>query len=196
MKRIITTAILTAASTFAFANESTVAKTLSELSLEKKAHRMEMVSSKPGFAYLRMAVNDSHPTNSLDIIPGLGAGYRLMSGNGAFDFSANYNSAKGWKNEHKSYFWTLPKAAYIHYLNPESDQSPYAGVGLAWGEVRTKDAREFAGIIPNISLGFEFYRKAPVRTFTELSISQPAIANTVSDKFPGPIAEFSVGAGF
>lgn len=196
MKKTITTAILTAASALAFANEPSVAKTLSDLSLDTKAPRMETVVSKPGYTYLRMAMADSHPTNTFQIVPGLGVGYRLMSGNGALDLSANYSSAKGWKGDHKSYFWTLPKASYIHYLNPTSNQSAYAGLGLAWGELKNKDNREFSGVIPSATLGVEFLRKAAVRTFAELNVSQPAIARTVSDKFPGPIAEFSVGAGF
>ena len=189
MKKTISTAIFTLASAFAFASESSVAKTLSDLSIERQA-------SKPGFAYLRMAMADSQPTDKFQIIPGLGIGYRLMQGNGAIDVSTNYSSAKGWKGEHESYFWTLPKASYIHYLSPASEQSAYAGLGMAWGELKTKDAREFSGVVPSATVGMEFLRKAPVRTFAELNVSQPAIARTVSAKFPGPIAEFSVGAGF
>ncbi len=196
MKKTITTVILTAASALAFANEPMVAKTLSDLSLETRAGRVETVVSKPGYTYLRMAMADSAPTNAFQIVPGLGIGYRLMSGNGALDLSANYSSAKGWKGDSSSYFWTLPKASYIHYLSPKSDQSAYAGLGLAWGELKSKDDREFSGVIPNATLGVEFLRKAAVRTFAELNVSQPAIARTVSDKFPGPIAEFSIGAGF
>ncbi len=196
MKKTITTAIFTAASALAFANEPSVARTLSNLSLDTKAPHMETVVSKPGYAYLRMAMADSHPTTTVEVVPGLGVGYRLMRGNGAFDFSTNYSSAKGWMGDHKSYFWTLPKASYIHYLNPSNEQSAYAGLGLGWGELKTKDEREFSGIIPSATVGFEFWRKAAVRTFAELNVSQPAIARTVSEKFPGPIAEFSVGAGF
>lgn len=196
MKKTITTVILTAVSALAFASEPMVAKTLSDLSLETKAGRVETVVSKPGYTYLRMAMADSAPTNAFQIVPGLGVGYRLMSGNGALDLSANYSSAQGWKGDSKSYFWTLPKASYIHYLSPKSDQSAYAGLGLAWGELKTKDEREFSGIIPSATLGMEFLRKATVRTFAELNVRQPAIARAVSAKFPGPIAEFSVGAGF
>lgn len=196
MKKTIMTTIFTAAAALVCANESTVAKTLSDLSLEMRAPKMETVVSKPGYTYLRMAVADSAPTSSFEAVPGLGVGYRLMSGNGALDISANYSSAKGWKGEHNSYFWTLPKASYIHYLTPASENSAYAGVGMGWGELKTKDAREFSGIIPSATVGYEFFRKAAVRTFAELNVSQPAIARTVSEKFPGPIAEFSLGAGF
>lgn len=196
MKKTIMTAIFTAASALAFAGESTVSKTLSDLSLEMKAPRVDATVSKPGFTYLRMAVSDSDTIHSFEALPGLGLGYRLMNGNGAFDFSANYSSAKGWAEEQDSYFWTLPKASYIHYLTPAESQSAYAGVGFAWGELKTKDAREFSGVVSSATVGYEFFRDANVRTFTELTVSQPTIARTVSNQFPGPIAEFSLGAGF
>lgn len=197
MKKGFTTAILTAIASFAFSAEQTITKTLSDLSMERQASRnIEMTAQKPGFTYFRFAAAESTPTSSVQIVPGLGVGYRMMVGAGAVDVSANYSSAKGWKGESSSFFWTLPKASYIHYLNPESNQSMYGGLGLAWGGLQTKDDRNFEGVVPSATFGMEFFRKSPFRTFTELNVSQPAIARTVSDRFPGPIAEFSVGAGF
>lgn len=196
MKKTITTAILTATAALAFANEPSV-KPLPDLSLDRKAPaKTEMTASKPGFTYFRLGAADSHPTTSIQIVPGLGVGYRLKAGNGAVDLSANYSSAKGWKEESNSFFWTLPKASYVHYMNASGDQSAYGGVGLAWGGLKTKDAREFEGVIGNATLGMEFFRKSAFRTFAELNVSQPAIARTVSTTFPGPVAEFSIGAGF
>jgi len=81
-------------------------------------------------------------------------------------------------------------------LNPTGNQSAYGGIGLAWGGLKTKDEREFEGVVPSATLGMEFFRKSAFRTFAELNVSQPAIARTVSDTFPGPMAEFSIGAGF
>jgi len=81
-------------------------------------------------------------------------------------------------------------------LNAASDQTVYGGLGLAWGGLTTKDDRNFQGIVGSATLGAEFFRKATFRTFAELNVSQPALARTVSTKFPGPIAEFSIGAGF
>ncbi len=195
MKKTITSVILTTAASLCFAAEPTV-RSLSDLSLERSPHKMEMVSEKAGFAYFRVAAAESAPTDSVQVVPGLGLGYRMMVGDGAVDLSANYSSAKGWKGESDSYSWTLPKATYIHYLNADADQTAYAGAGLAWGALKTKDAREFEGVIPNATLGMEFFRKTGFRTFAELTVSQPAIARTVSAQFPGPMAEFSVGAGF
>ncbi|HSX37251.1 MAG TPA: hypothetical protein VLE95_00285 [Chlamydiales bacterium] len=197
MKRTITTAIFTTIAALGFAAEQNVAKTLSDLSLDRNASRkVETTAQKPGFTYFRFAAGESTPTSSVQIVPGLGIGYRMMVGNGAIDVSANYSSAKGWKGESDSFFWTLPKASYIHYWNMESDQTAYAGIGLAWGALTTKDDREFEGVVPNATVGYEFFRKSTFRTFAELNVSQPAIARTVSDAFPGPMAEFSIGAGF
>lgn len=196
MKKTITTAILTAATALGFA-DAPVAKSLSDLSLDRGAPRnMEINAPKSGFAYFRFAAAESTPTSSVQVVPGLGIGYRMMVSNGAVDFSANYSSAKGWKGESSSFFWTLPKASYVHYLSPTGNQSAYGGVGLAWGGLTTKDDRKFEGVIPSATLGMEFFRKSAFRTFAELNVSQPAIARTVSDAFPGPIAEFSIGAGF
>ncbi len=195
MKKTITTAILAAAS-LAFAAEPNVSKTLSDLTMDRQARNVEMTAQKPGFTYFRFAAAESTPTSSIQVVPGLGLGYRMMVGSGAVDVSANYSSAKGWKGESDSYFWTLPKASYIHYLSPNSTQSAYGGLGLAWGALKTKDAREFEGIVPSATLGMEFFRKSNFRTFAEVNVSQPAIARTVSATFPGPMAEFSIGAGF
>ena len=196
MKKTITTAILTAVAALGFA-EPTAVKSLSDLTLDRQATRnIEMNAQKPGFAYFRFAAAESTPTSSVQVVPGLGIGYRMMVSNGAVDLSANYSSAKGWKEESSSYFWTLPKASYIHYLNPTGNQSAYGGVGLAWGGLKSKDNREFEGVVPSATVGVEFFRKSAFRTFAELNVSQPAIARTVSETFPGPMAEFSIGAGF
>jgi hypothetical protein len=196
MKKTITTAILTAAAALGFADAPAI-KPLSELSLDRAARRnVEIAAQKTGFTYFRFGAAESTPASSVQVVPGLGIGYRLMVSNGAVDLSAHYSSAKGWKGESDSFFWTLPKATYVHYLNPTGDQSAYGGIGLAWGALKTKDSREFEGVVPSATLGMEFFRKSVFRTFAELNVSQPAIARTVSDKFPGPLAEISIGAGF
>jgi hypothetical protein len=196
MKKTISTTILTAFAALGFA-DTNVARTLSDLSMERQAmHNVEETHQKPGFTYFRVAASESTPTDTVQVVPGLGVGYRLMIKNGALDVSTNYSSAKGWKGDSESFFWTLPKASYVHYLSPASDQSLYGGVGLAYGALKTKDDREFEGVVSNATLGMEFFRKSAIRTFAELTVSQPSIARTVSNDFPGPIGEFSIGAGF
>ena len=197
MKTKIKTAALSAMALVAFANEPSAVQTLSDLPLDRKASfNVDTTASKSGFSYFRFAAADAYPTDSVQVVPGLGVGYRLATGNGALDLSANYSSGKGWTGESKNLFWTLPKVSYLRYWNAASDQSAYGGLGLAWGGIQTKDDREFQGIIPSATVGVEFFRKSAVRTFAELNVSQPAVARVVSDIFPGPIAEFSIGAGF
>jgi hypothetical protein len=193
-KKIITT-ILAALAVFAHA-ESTATQFLSDLSKDRQ--ELPDLATRPsaGFTYFRFAAADSTPTSSVQIVPGLGAGYRMTVGDGAFDFSASYSSAKGWKEgTGDSYFWTLPRISYVHYLNPIGGQSLYAGLGLAWGGLETKNGANFEGVISSATLGFEL-RGALFRTFTELNVSQPTIARAVFPSFPGPIAEISIGAGF
>lgn len=155
----------------------------------------KMVERSKSFVYLKMSGADSQPTDSVNVLPGIGVGYRLNAGTSAIDFSVSSIWGRG-KDGHRSYYYTVPKATYIHYLAPKSNQSPYAGVGLAWGGLRTKDQREFVGIIPNATVGVEMNRNANWRSFFQLDVSQPALAAKTKGDFPGPIAELSVGAGF
>src|SRR6187431_1448501 len=115
MKKTITTAILTAAAALGFADAPAI-KPLSELSLDRAARRnVDITAQKTGFTYFRFGAAESTPTSTVQVVPGLGIGYRLTVSNGAVDLSANYSSAKGWKGESDSFFWTLPKATYVHY---------------------------------------------------------------------------------
>ncbi|MBM3184104.1 MAG: hypothetical protein FJZ64_02215, partial [Chlamydiae bacterium] len=142
MKTKLMTAALGAMATLAFANEPSAVQTLSDLPVDRKAPiTLQQAAAKKGFSYFRFAAADSYPTNSVQVIPGLGIGYRLETGGGALDVSANYSSGKGWDDESKNLFWTLPKVSYLHYLNAASDQTVYGGLGLAWGGLTTKDDR-------------------------------------------------------
>ena len=198
MKKTMTTALFTLAAALASADEPSAALPFpaNDFPLEKRIPIGEKVSSNQSFTYLRMGVMDTDPVSSVQIVPGLGLGYRLNAGSSAVDFSANFTHGKGLNGKHTVYFYTLPKATYLHYITPEKDQSLYAGAGLAFGGLKTKDGSKFAGLIPNAAVGYEMNRKANWRSFVQLDVSQPAIAADRSGDFPGPIAEISVGAGF
>jgi hypothetical protein len=195
MKKTIAT-LLTMVATICFAEEPSVTKTLSDVTLDTKALTKETSPVKRGFTYFRIAAADSYPTAALNVVPGIGMGYRLTAGHGALDFSANFSSGEGWGTERKSLFWTLPQIAYLYYLNPTSSQTLYGGIGLSWGGLKTKDDRAFQGIISKATLGMEFFRNAAVRTFAELNVNQPVLAHTIVGAFPSFLADFSIGMGF
>lgn len=189
MKKTFTIAALVAAIA-AFASEPLLPKSDSRAPLGK-----EMNEKSKSFFYLRMSGADSQPVDSINVLPGVGVGYRLNAGSSAIDFSANMS--RGRDDGKKVYFYTLPKASYLYYLSPASSQSLYAGAGLAWGSMRNHDAKKFEGIVPSATVGLEMNRNSVLRSFLQLDVSQPAIAARKSDgKFPGPMAELSLGLGF
>lgn len=203
MKKALTTVILTLAAGFGFAQEAAPALTASDLLKDKKTviSLEEKASPKKGFTYLRMGISDSYPANELKdmkVVPGLGLGYRLTSGPSAIDISASYNRRYTKDDEGKkdTYFYTLPKANYLHYISPAKATSLYAGGGLAWAGLKTKEGNEFIGIVPNLAVGLEMNRNANWKSFVQLDVSQPAVAAASKGEFPGPFAELSVGAGF
>lgn len=127
------------------------------------------------------------------LVPGLGIGYRRSSGQGAADVSI---SGIGIAEKKKGrFFWSAPKTSYIHYLQPDQKKSLYVGGGLAWGGVLSH-GQEFIGIIPSLTGGYEFVRKTNILGFTEINISQPALAVYKKGAFPNPVAECTVGIGF
>ena len=195
MKKTIIISLLSATAAL-FAKEPSLVLSGSDLPQETKASLVEKMNEKSkSFFYVKMSGSDSHPTDSVKILPGIGIGYRLNAGSSAIDFSASGTRGRG-KGDSKVHFYTLPKVTYLHYLTPASGQSLYAGAGASWSNLKTKDAKEFEGITPNAVLGCEFNRNATVRTFAQLEVSQPAIAASRKGNFPGPLAEFSIGAGF
>jgi hypothetical protein len=149
--------------------------------------------SKPAFFYVRFSAAESDVSRMSSPLPGLGLGYRRLAGNGAADISVSGIGFHEKKNSR--ILWTAPKATYLRYFNPDEQQSLYLGGGLAWGGLDSKD-NHFVGIIPSFTSGYEFLRKSTVLAFTELNISQPALAVYKKGAFPGPIGEFTVGIGF
>lgn len=216
MKKEITTVFLTLATAFGFAQNAIPAQGSSKdassfgagdpipnlIQLEVKPALPsieEKVNLRKSFGYIRMGVSESElPKDSLQMLPGLGLGYRLASGPSAIDISASFNRRDFRTDEGKqhTFVYTLPKANYLYYVSPDRNNSFYAGGGLAWGGVRTKDEREFHGLIPNLALGYEMGRNAAWRSFAQLDVSQPAIAASQKGDLPKAYAELSLGAGF
>jgi hypothetical protein len=131
------------------------------------------------------------------MLPGLGLGYRFGSGYLAYNLSASF-TRREFRTEtgkHRTYQYTAPKANVLYHLTA-SNNSPYAGGGLAWAGVKTDDGRVFHGLTPNVAVGFEMGRHSSLHSFIQLDVSQPAIAATQRGDLPGPYAELSIGAGF
>lgn len=205
MKRKFLTTIfaLAAGSCFAVDAASSV-ETLksSDIPREIKPSVLEKTASKRNsFVYLRMGVADTQAHQAPELtrgffIPGVGLGWRLGNGASAVDISASYTQGFAGEKETRSYYYTLPKVSYLRYITPMSEESFYVGGGLALGEMKNQDASKFIGIVPSISLGYEMNRKANWHSFTELVVSQPALAFVRENDFPGPLAEFSIGFGY
>ena len=193
MKKEITTAILTLVTALGFAQEAIpeVQSNIGQLETTPALPSLQVkVTPKKSFGYLRMGVSDSNlQTTEVEMIPGFGLGYRIVSGASAFDISASFNRREIRTDEGKehTYIYTAPKANYLYYVN-----SFYAGAGLAWGGVKTEEAK-FVGIIPNVAIGYEF---SILRSFVQLDVSQPAIAAVKDGALPKAFAELSFGAGF
>lgn len=161
---------------------------------------------KQGFFYARFAAGERNLGQMTIPVPGFGLGYRRLAGDGAVDLS--FNGIGSYESQTDHYFWTAPKTSYYHYLQPNAEKSLYVGAGLAWGGVASvnkslEDEDEkfikdegFIGIIPSVTIGYEFAHKANFLSFSEFTLSQPALAVIRQGKFPSPIAEVSVGIGF
>jgi hypothetical protein len=218
MKKEITTAFLTLATVFGFAQEATPFSALEQTlpnfgqinakpltSIEEKVAQSKSIEEKvvpsKSFAYLRLGVSDAQlpkPDDLEQVIPGLGLGYRVVLGFSGIDISASYNRRNLTANEEQvqTFVYTLPKANYLYYVSPSSNQSFYAGAGAAWGGIKTKDGREFLGLIPNVALGYEMNRNNTIRTFVEVNVSKPALAWSQTGDLAAAYAEASLGAGF
>lgn len=208
MKKEITSVFLTLATVFGFAQQDAIPETvpnLVQLEVTPALPSFEAkMTPKKSFGYLRMGISDSYLPNDgvQHLVPGLGLGYRLAAGASAIDISASFNRRDIRTDEGKEskYVYTLPKANYLYYVTPTSNNSMYAGAGCAWGGVitdkHTDDESEFHGLIPNVAIGYEMNRNAAWRSFVQLDVSQPAIAASQKGAFPRAFAELSLGAGF
>ena len=186
MKKTFLTAILTFATTLGFSQE---AQPESSLVLNVPSSNIQMVQLQPvaknTFTYLKIGAADPRAEKSEVIIPGIGLGWRTVAGAGALDLSVSFSGG-----ESNNFLFTLPKVNYLHYLTPASDSSMYLGGGLAYGGMK-----RFVGLIPNLAIGYEINRHQNWRGFTQLDISQPAIAAGGKVR-QGPALELSIGGGF
>ncbi len=193
MKKIIL-AFLIITSGIAFAEEQiTLPTPITEFKPMTTLPEPEKLDKK-GFFYVRFTAMEGDIANAGSVLPGLGFGYRRLAGTGAADISISGIGRKEHKNAR--FMWSAPKASYLHYLQPDEKKSVYLGGGLAWGGISTKKGDNFIGIIPSVTVGYEFTHKASFLGFGEFTISQPSIAVYRKGPLSGPIAELSMGIGF
>jgi hypothetical protein len=174
---------------------------LSAFAIERPPHLTEvatvtagskMINPREGYIYIRFLTADADILQVNAVTPGLGLGYRRMVGDGAVDMSISGNGSDRFRKA----YWTFPKASYLHYLTADKEQSFYAGGGIAWGGVHNKKGKNFVGLIPHATVGYEILHKSSALGFTEMTLSQPAISLYHEGQFSGPIVELSVGTGF
>lgn len=222
MKKMITTLFLTTVIAAGFAQEQTFS---ANAFVQPKAHFPvdTQKAGRNGTIYLKMGASDSDlPKTDKTVMPGLGVGYRAAYGHHAMDVSADGNRrvVRDAANESvANYSYTLPKVNYLFYATPASNNSLYAGVGLALGGMKQttvvsstpavvaedgitttvvahNDTQEFHGLIPNAAVGYELNRNGNVKTFIQVDVSQPALAILREGSFLGPKIALSAGVGF
>lgn len=204
MKKKIANILLMLIGTSAFGKEIAERNIESVVLTQSQPSEVLCVTRPPrnAFTYLRMG---ACPAQGVGAMPGMGIGYRIISGFSAADFSVNFS---GRNQRHYSYAtsYSLPKANYLYYFNPTEDNSLYVGGGLAWGGIH-KEIRDyqnedsstefdFDGIIANVAIGYEIHRTSTIRSFVQLDLNQPTLAVSQRHDFPSPTAELGVGIGF
>lgn len=172
-----------------FASTLLAQETLPELTSNRIEENLliEVAPERGGLFYIKMEASDA---SRLNPIPGVGFGWRIYGDKSALDisFSAIYGK------HHHEYF-TFPKANLYFYTNGDETNSLYLGGGLAWGSYEAQE-KDFMGIVPNLTLGYEINRKGMIGSFIQIEVSQPAIPAYSTGGLPGPFAELSIGAGF
>ncbi len=178
-------------STIAFANE-TIDPITPNVLIDPQTRLQDIQGEKNGYFYVRFSTAEGDLAHAAAPVPGIGLGYRRIAGNGAADISINGQGS----DYHKSQvFWTAPKVSYLHYFTPEAEKTAYLGGGLAWGGLANEKC-DFVGIIPSVTAGYEFAHNQEFLSFSELTISQPAVPVMDGKSFPGPQVELSAGIGF
>ncbi|OGN61417.1 MAG: hypothetical protein A3F09_03455 [Chlamydiae bacterium RIFCSPHIGHO2_12_FULL_49_11] len=198
-KQSIILTLLVAA--FGFADQPFDSQEIAQMSPSSDGAPAYEAPVRKGSIYFR-AITDSQPSNVANVFPGLGIGYRRSFNHSGVDISFNYSNGKGWGAQNaRQILWTAPKVSYLYYFSPQGSQSVYGGLGLGWGGTQLRNTAKnersnFLGLIPNFSLGYELLRHSIISSFMEVTISQPLIPSSSSGTSPGPVVEFSLGAGF
>ncbi len=204
VKKKIATAILTIATACGFAQEATPQLSIDKLpqQIEVTLVKKEDTQPRKSFYYIRA---DVAPMADAGVLPGIGVGYRLNYDASALDFSASIKGRHS--DDSRATVWTWPKVNYLYYFTPAQDGSLYLGGGLAYGGIATREETndddywtttrtEFHGLLGSACAGYEMHRSSRLRTFVQLDVNQPIAPSYRVGAFPGPSAEFSVGAGF
>lgn len=204
MKKEMTTVLLTLASAFGFAQDTPTVHAEPLPTLVEAKPTIPSIKSKEknkSFGYVLVSASDtSLPSKETvdEAIPGLGAGYRYVFGASALDVSASINSRdiRVDQGKERAYTYTAPKANYLYYITPSKNNSFYLGAGAAFSGVKQDETKEFHGLVPNATVGFEMNRNNKWRTFVQAEVSQPVYAVSLKGDMPKTAAEIVLGTGF
>ena len=159
---------------------------------EDEEERQEFCTSGQGnFTYLKMGGGLVSIGSNISSGPSLSLGRRFERGAMAIDISLN---GTFWG---RSTYYATPKMLYLHYFDHQQPACFYAGGGLSYGGVVSKDShRPFHGILAEGALGYEWNRHTTIRTFVELDISQGILPISSRHSIMAPGIAFTCGVGF
>ncbi|HRD54943.1 MAG TPA: hypothetical protein PLC42_00955 [Parachlamydiaceae bacterium] len=124
--------------------------------------------------------------------PAVALGCRFEENRYALDISANY-AGKG-----NQFMVTLPKALYLCYLDHEAPKGFYVGAGASFGWINQRaHKKNFAGLLTEMSAGYDFNRFGKAKMFIEATLSQPFLPVTAKHNPSfSPVFTLMYGIGF
>lgn len=161
---------------------------------EKKEHQKKPKPAQYNLSYLKFGVGAVENEDLWLIPPLVGIGKRVVQDESGVDLSASISYAF---NKNDVILYTLPKAMYLRYADPEAPHTYFFGLGASWGGVHNiKTKRHFHGIFGNLAMGLEFNRKSRFPSFLQCDLAIPAIAAIKYGARPSPSVELSYGIGY
>lgn len=141
------------------------------------------------FTYVKLGGGAPTFGRGNEVCPAIGIGRRYEFQASAVDISMNYTG------DERLYSYSIPRIMYLRYMDPFQDDSLYLGGGLSWGGIHGFGTK-FQGILGELSAGYEFQRRSPIRTFAELTLSQGVLNTYNKGRFPSPVLILSAGIGY
>lgn len=151
-----------------------------------------MPSFKEHFKYVKLG-GALFSAPGLAFGPVVSLGSRFEEDGYALDISLSY-AGRG-----NQYMVTLPKALYICHIDHQAARGFYVGGGASFGWINQGSRkRHFAGLLAEMSAGYDFNRFGKTKMFVEATLSQPLLPVTIkSGSFSFvPVFTIAYGIGF